>query len=163
MNKIFFIALLLLAYSSINAQAKFTATIKPATISTDQTAELTFTVENVQQVAELQTPELKDFIVVSGPNQQSSMQMINGDIKQSLTLSYIIQPKSTGTFEIGQASAKLNDKVVKSNKLILKVTKGSAPDNKKEEKKNNKAPEKKNEINTEENYTFVIHSFSSFI
>src|ERR1700733_6767993 len=91
-------------YNSSCAQAKFTATISPLSIGKDETAQLTFQVENGQQVEDLRAPELKDFIVISGPNQQSDMQIINGVVKQSLGISYVIKPKTTGTFNIGEAS-----------------------------------------------------------
>ena len=38
-----------------------------------------------------QTP--KNFQIVSGPNQSSSMSMVNGSISQSLTYSYTLRPR----------------------------------------------------------------------
>lgn len=156
LTRIIFSALLtLVCFTDAHAQAKFTATINPASISTDETAEITFTVESASQVDQLQAPDLKDFIIVSGPNQQSNMQIINGNMKQSVSLSYVIKPTKTGTFQIDDATANVNGKQLHSNKLTLKVTKGSSSPEKKEKKP---SPEKKKPqpVNTEENYTFTI-------
>jgi len=142
--------------TNVHAQAKFTATINPQVINADETAEISFTVESAAQVDQLQAPDLKDFIIVSGPNQQSNMQIINGNMKQSVSLSYVIKPKSSGTFQIDEATVNVNGKELRSNKLTLRVTKGSASPEKKIDKKKDK-PEKKKPtpINQEENYTLA--------
>ena len=123
-RKIFLLVIAICFYSvSTFAQVNFTATISPSVIGKDETAQLSFTVENAQQVEKIDPPVLKGFQIVSGPNQQSSFQSINGVTKQSIGVSYLIRPTATGNFTIGEATATINGKTLKSNKVTLKVTK----------------------------------------
>ncbi len=164
MKKIFLLILAVIIFNNISsAQPKFTATISPISIGKDETAQLIFKVENAQQVQDLTAPDLKNFTIISGPNQQSNMQIINGVVKQSQAISYLIKPTSAGTFTIGEASAKVNGELMRSNKITLKVTKGSSPENKNPEKKNEKKNNNNNtNTNPNENFTF-ISSLNVFI
>jgi hypothetical protein len=45
----------------------------------------------------LKLPNLNDFNVLSGPNTSQSVQWINGNVSQTSTYSYILQPKKEGT------------------------------------------------------------------
>ena len=49
----------------------------------------------------LQLPDLNKFRIMSGPNQSSSMQFINGAVSSSVVYSYVLQPKEIGKFTIG--------------------------------------------------------------
>ena len=86
------------------AQARFTATISPATIGKNETFELRLMVENARGVEQINPPSLKDFSLISGPNSESGMESTNGVVKQYTGISYILQPKSTGRFIIGAAT-----------------------------------------------------------
>jgi len=134
-RKIFFFLLVLgisISHTDLFAQIKFTAEANPATIGKDETTELRFTIDNAKQVDEITPPSLKDFTIVSGPNQETSMQSINGVITQSTGMSYLIQPKTIGTFTIAAASAKADGETLYSNSVTIKVTahsSGNAPQN----------------------------------
>jgi hypothetical protein len=69
-------------------------------------------------------PSLSDFFVLSGPNQSSSVQIINGSISQSLSFTYYLQAKSEGQFKIGPASIISNGKKLESPPFTLTVVKG---------------------------------------
>jgi oxygen tolerance protein BatD len=131
--KIFFLIVALgIGNTSLFAQTKFTATIDPGTIGKDETAQLQFTVENGSQVESIDPPELKDFTIVGGPNQQSSMEIVNGVTTQSVGVSYFIQPKAVGTFTIPAAAAKVDGKILHSNSVTITVTAkptGNTPQN----------------------------------
>ena len=152
--KISFFAALVLTGRAAYSQTTFTATLSQDTIGIDEQVQLTFQVQNAQQVEELKAPNLDDFVIISGPNQQSNITMINGDVKQSIGISYIIKPKNTGNFTIREASAKVNGKVMYSNKLTLTVSGSSVPKNKKQDdkKQENKNPAP---VYPNQNFTFV--------
>jgi oxygen tolerance protein BatD len=119
-------------HTDLFAQVKFTAEANPPTIGKDETTELRFTVDNAKQVDEITPPALNDFTIVSGPNQESSMQNINGVITQSVGMSYLIQPKSIGSFTIPAATAKADGKTLYSNSVTINVTAhstGNTPQN----------------------------------
>lgn len=71
-------------------------------------------------------PSLNDFVVLSGPNQSTSMQFVNGSMSQSISLTYYLQAKSEGTFTIGAASIICGGKKITSAPFVLKVVKGTS-------------------------------------
>ena len=129
---------LLLSFGSqyvLMAQVRFIATISPTSIGKNETAELRLMVENAQQVEEIIPPILKDFIIISGPNQENGMQNNNGVTKQYIGYTYLLKPKRKGNFNIGAATAKADGKILKSNRITVEVTNEPAPD-----KQNNNSP-----------------------
>ncbi len=107
------------------AQPKFSVVLSPAEISKGEYTTLRLLIENATDIARLSTPNLKDFIVVSGPNQESGMNNVNGNVTQYVAVSYILQPRRTGTFVLPVLKATLDGKTFSSGPLKLKVTKGS--------------------------------------
>lgn len=108
------------------AQVKFTASADNRSIGKNDYLQVQFTVENAGNVESINPPSFKNFAVVSGPNQQSSMSNINGNIKQSLSVGYVLQPLATGSFTIGSATLKADGKEYKSNSLSIQVTNASS-------------------------------------
>ncbi|MEJ7587201.1 MAG: BatD family protein [Ferruginibacter sp.] len=108
------------------AQASFTAKISPGSISKNETAELRLMVENATQVSQINPPSLKDFIIVSGPNQESGMESSNGLTRQYIGITYLLKPRSAGKFTIAGALAKADGKTLRSNLVTLKVTRNSS-------------------------------------
>lgn len=121
LQKIFLLLFLLSGYCSI-AQVKFTASISPAEIGKDEYAQLKLMVENAKEVEQIVPPNLKNFSIVSGPNQESGLSMVNGVVKKYVALSFIIKPKAVGNFSIPPALAKADGLDLKSNTVSLKVT-----------------------------------------
>lgn len=120
LQKFTLLLFLLTAYCA-NAQVKFSASISPETIGKDEYAQLKLIVENGNEVQQIVPPNLKDFIIVSGPNQESSTVMNNGAIKSYFALTYLIKPKATGNFTILSARAKIDAGDYASNPVKLKV------------------------------------------
>jgi len=118
----FIVLLFLLSGYNTHAQVKFSASISPAEIGKDEYAQLKLTVENANEVQQIVPPSLKNFIIISGPNQESGMTMINGVTKKYIALSFILKPRSTGNFTIAGALAKADAGDYKSNAVKLKVT-----------------------------------------
>jgi hypothetical protein len=65
-------------------------------------------------------------MVLSGPNQSTSIQIINGVQSASLSYNYIIQPKKIGTFSIGTAYIEYNGESFKTKPIKINVVKGSS-------------------------------------
>ena len=108
------------------AQIKFSASSNGRTIGKNDYLELQFTVENAANVESISPPSFKNFAIVSGPNQQSSMSNINGNIKQALSIGFVLRPLSTGNLAIGSATAKADGKEYHSNPLTIQVTNSSS-------------------------------------
>jgi hypothetical protein len=77
----------------------------------------------------LQLPDLNKFRVMSGPNQSTSMQIINGAVSSAATYNYVLQPKEIGKFTIGPASIEEGGTIHKTQPITLEVVKGSPKTN----------------------------------
>jgi hypothetical protein len=105
-----------------NAQIKFSASLTPAEIGKDEYTQLKLMVENANEVQQIVPPNLRDFNIISGPNQESGMTMINGAVKKYIALSFILKPKAAGSFTIMPARAKADAGDYTSNPVKLKVS-----------------------------------------
>ena len=114
--------LLLQTGQFVMAQVKFSATISPGQVSKVEYAQLRLIVENAREVQQILPPALNNFTIIGGPNQESGMSMVNGDITKYVAISYIIKPKGPGTFVIPPALARANGVAYRSNPVSLKVT-----------------------------------------
>lgn len=115
------------------AQTKFYASVAPAKAAIDEYITYTLTLDNGTNVEGITHPEFTDFITISGPNQFSSQINRNGVVTQSISLSYILQPKKAGSFQISSSTAIIEGKTYKSNTVNISVS------NKRSVKKNSSA------------------------
>ncbi|MFA7228804.1 MAG: BatD family protein, partial [Melioribacteraceae bacterium] len=115
-----------LAGSTVNAQ-QFNATVDRTTVGQYDRFQIYFTFEggDVNGLRNFRPPGFTGFKVLSGPNQSSSMQFINGKVSGSMAFTYIVQPASIGDFTISSASIEYNGKTLTTQPLKLKVEKGS--------------------------------------
>lgn len=120
---------------------KLNASVSRNTLSVDDN--FTFTVEvkgSSASLPDVDFPDLTDFYILSGPNQSTSIQFINGAMSSSKSFSYILKPRKTGSFTIGKASVKVDGKNIFSKPITIKVVKGAPPaSGKKSPKKMNDA------------------------
>lgn len=103
------------------AQVKFTARISPGQICKNEYAVLRLEVENGNDIKHISPPSLKDFTIVSGPNQETGMSNVNGVVKEYVALSYILQPKHPGNILLDPATAMVSGKLLKSSRVKLAV------------------------------------------
>jgi hypothetical protein len=105
----------------------FVATVDNNKVAENERFELRFTFEgkNLNALKNFNPPSLKDFRVLSGPNQSTSMQIINGVSSSSLTLSYILMPNTTGAYTIGSASIQYEEKTYTTDPIKVTIVKGS--------------------------------------
>jgi len=77
------------------------------------------------EVSDFRIPEIDDFEILMGPSTStiSSTTIINGKSSSSKTYNYtfVLYPKSTGSFTISPATATIKKDTYKSNSLIIKV------------------------------------------
>lgn len=69
-------------------------------------------------------PEITDFRVLAGPNQSTSMSVINGNMSRSLSFTFVLQALKEGEFKIGPAKIRSHNKILESNPLKITVVKG---------------------------------------
>ncbi|MBI2430100.1 MAG: protein BatD [Ignavibacteriales bacterium] len=117
----------ILACISAAQDVSFQASVDKNPVAQNERLTLEFTVTTTGASARnFKTPDLSKFLVLSGPNQSTSMQIINGSVSSSQTFSYVLQPRETGKFTIGSATIEVGGDQFKSNPIELTVTKASA-------------------------------------
>jgi len=119
--------LLCLAAMGVAQDAAFQASVDKNPVGQGDQFTLTFTLSNAGMGGgkNFQVPDLGKFLVMSGPNQSSSMQFINGAVSSSVSYSYVLQPREMGKFTIGPAAIEVGGKVYKTAPLTVEVVKGT--------------------------------------
>ena len=116
------IILLIFPAGRITAQVKFSASVEPARIAKDELTQLKLAVENGADIQKILPPLLNDFVVVSGPNQESGMTMINGNVKKIVALSYLLKPRKPGKFTLKPATAVVDGTTYHSAPVTVEVS-----------------------------------------
>ncbi len=125
--KYFFSLLILLLFLAQSySQVRFYAASSAKKIGKNEYVQIQFTVENAASVEQIIPPAFKNFAIVSGPNQQSGISIINGNMMQSISLSYVLKPLSTGRLIIAPALANADGKEVKTLPLAIEVSNSSS-------------------------------------
>lgn len=71
-------------------------------------------------------PSFKDFDIISGPNQSSSIQYVNGSMSQQMTISYGLVAKKEGKFTIGPSSVLANGQKLETGSIAIEAVKSGA-------------------------------------
>jgi uncharacterized membrane protein len=120
---IFILNVILFGTLSINGQDVQVTAEAPRVVRVGEQFRLTFTVN--ARPSSFNAPDIKDFYVLSGPNQSTStsFQMINGKTSQSITISYTyyLQATSLGKFTIDPATVVVENKEYTSNLSEVEV------------------------------------------
>ena len=121
-------AIALMSAVACAQNAQFQAGVDRTQVGSGEQFTLQFTLTNAGTGGgkNLQLPDLSKFHIMSGPNQSSSMQIINGAVSSSVTYSYVLQPKEVGKFTIGSASIEAGGGTLNSAPVAIEVVKGSA-------------------------------------
>jgi hypothetical protein len=98
----------------------FEAFVSIRTASLDSYFELSFILRNASGY-DFQPPDLRDFVVASGPSRTIRSSIINGKASQEVSFSYSVKPRKTGTFKIGAASIKVDSRILRTNPISLVV------------------------------------------
>jgi hypothetical protein len=118
-----FLFMLISLFSFQSFAQKFIAQTSKNKVSVGEVFQIAFTINT--SASNFKAPNLSDFDVYSGPNQSSSMQIVNGSMSQSISLSYMLSAKKEGKFTIGAASIVVNGAKLESNVIPIEV-KGAA-------------------------------------
>jgi len=120
------ICFILLCCVSIFPQS-LTASVSSDKIGLNDQFQLSFTFEgtDINNVRNFTPPSFDKFFILSGPNQSTSVQIINGAVSGSLSFSYYLRPKELGKFTIDAASVNYQGKEIKSSPINIEIVKGS--------------------------------------
>jgi len=106
------------------ADITLTESATPATVAVGDQLQVTFTING--NGTNFHAPSFNDFNLLMGPNQSTSMQIINGSVSQSISYTYVLQATKEGTFKFGSATIDAGGKKISSNQVTVTVVKGNA-------------------------------------
>ncbi len=119
-------ALLALLSCAAGAQNQsFITSVDKNQVAMGDQFEVSFTLTGSAGGENFRAPSFADFIVLAGPNESTSMNIINGAVSSSLSYSYTLQPRSAGKFTIGPASILSGGKQLQTQPVTIVVTKGA--------------------------------------
>lgn len=107
-------------------QVKFTTVASSREIGRGDYLQIEFVVENAKQIDQLNPPDFPGFQVAQGPIQSSGMSIVNGNMSQYKSVSFVLQPTKTGKFTIQGASAEVDGKHMQSNAVTVTVNNSSS-------------------------------------
>ena len=105
------------------AQIQFEASVNTNQVSVGERFQIKF--ELNANGSGFRAPSFSDFQVLSGPNQSTSMQWVNGNMSSSISYSYLLVPTKEGNLTIGSASIQVDGKSYETNPITITVTKGN--------------------------------------
>jgi len=103
-------------------EIKFSANVSKRQVIVGERFQLQYSINS--SASGFSAPDLSAFEIYSGPNQSTSVQIVNGNYSQALTYSFILAPKKEGKATIGPATIVVGNGKVKSNAVELEVLKG---------------------------------------
>ena len=101
------------------AQVHFTVQASTKDMGKTDYVEVQFVIENAKKIQNLEPPDFPDFTIVQGPNQSTGMSIVNGAMSEYKGISYVLQPKKTGTLTIKPATATIDGQVMHTNPLQI--------------------------------------------
>ncbi|MDO8548749.1 MAG: BatD family protein, partial [Ignavibacteria bacterium] len=106
----------------------FVATVSHSKVGLNDQFELSFTfsADNINGLKNFSPPDLNNFYILSGPNQSSSMQFINGVASGTKAYSYFLKGKSPGTVTIASASIEFRGKTYRTEPITVEFVKGTS-------------------------------------
>ncbi|MCX6640991.1 MAG: BatD family protein [bacterium] len=123
-------AIILLAYgcAASAAEINFRAATDRNTLSMSESLTLSFHLEGkMSNVPDPQMPDLSDWNVLSGPNESSSFQFINGQTSYSKDWSFVLNPKRAGQLTIGSALLTIKNLTYRTDPITVTVSGQASP------------------------------------
>lgn len=124
-NQLFLILLGLLTGFSCFAQEEKNSTffveVAYDTVALEEQFELKFTLKNGKAIGGFEPPSLEGFQLLAGPMTSQSMSIINGDMTQSMSYTYILKPTDLGIFNLQAASIETETGILVSEEVAIVV------------------------------------------
>lgn len=124
---LFILAFVPLAFVTRAQEIKFSGVSSHSKVAVGDQFRITYTINT--NASSFQSPDLREFNVLSGPNQSSSVQIMNGAFAQTLSYYYILSAKKEGKYTIDPAVITVGNGRIQSNSIIIEVGKSSQKSN----------------------------------
>ncbi|MFH0991975.1 MAG: BatD family protein [bacterium] len=121
-----FLLLILLSRSAFAQDASFEASVAQTTVATGEQFALSFTCSGTEMnsMKNFRAPDFNQFVVLSGPNQSTNMQIVNNSVSATIIYTYYLSARQPGKFSIGSASIEYKGKTLKTKALQIEVVLG---------------------------------------
>ncbi len=106
------------------AAQNITAAVSKNRVAVGEAFQVEFSISNGGADNFKPPANLRDFDIYSGPNEGSQVQIINGKMSQSSSVTYVIASRKEGKFTLGPASITTSAGKKESNSIIIEVVKG---------------------------------------
>ncbi|MCF8242705.1 MAG: BatD family protein [Melioribacteraceae bacterium] len=128
MKKVFQYILILFITAGYSFAQTFESSVDRTTVGQNERFQVYFTFngEDINKLKNFRPPSFTGFRILSGPNQSTSMQIINGSVSASITYSYIITAPEHGEFKIDKATVSYEGESYETKPLNIKVVKGNS-------------------------------------
>lgn len=123
MKKLLFLIASFLMISTIafsQKEIKLTIEVSSDSVLLGNYLEVKFTIENAE-VKNFEAPSFDGFNIISGPNQSSSMMINNGEVTQSVSYSYYLEPNDVGSYYIQPAFVDTGGQILESMPIEVNV------------------------------------------
>ena len=101
----------------------FEVVVSENKIGLNQSFEISFILNDSGR--DFSPPPFYDFQILRGPSKSSSTSIVNGNLSQETSYTYILKPKKIGVFTILPASIKVKGKTIGTQPITIQVKKGS--------------------------------------
>ena len=111
---------------AVAQDATFAATVSSTKVGEGEQFDLSLTVSgnDVNGASNLRPPDFGNFVVISGPNQSSNFQWINGQTSATISYSYVLYARQTGKYTIGAASIDYKSRTLKTQPITMEIVQG---------------------------------------
>ncbi len=121
---ILMISLVLFMAPGLGAQFRFTTQVSGTKVAVGDPFQVNFVLENATQLSGFQPPPFTGFEVLQS-SQGSSISDDNGQVRETITYSFLLRGKSIGAFTIPGATARESGNKVESNPVTVEVMKNA--------------------------------------
>ena len=104
------------------AQPRLVVQAESQRVAPGEFLQVQFTVEQTGKVSSFRPPDFAGFRVMHGPAYTSGWTLVNGEMKEYVAISFLLQPVRNGKLMIGPATAIVEGKTLKSASLAVEVT-----------------------------------------
>ncbi len=141
-NKPLIILLSILVFSALglSADLQISARVNKTTLSMNDVVKYTLKIEGERNI-EVPRPNFQGLQIRSGPSQSSQIQIINGEINASKTISWWLSPLKSGKIEIAPVTVKHKGSTYSSQRITLNVTGQSSQQQTQNQQTQNKSDE----------------------
>jgi len=104
----------------VGQETELTIEVSQQKVKVGEPFTITISLKNAQ--ADIETPELEGFDILSGPNYSSKFSMVNGKTDMSSSYSYTLVAPEEGKFTIGSATAEIEGIELYTDPISIEAT-----------------------------------------